>query len=585
MTTSHANAELNVSGAVARLTWGAFENTGKLRVGFTSERNDRISKFSDVAGHPSAKSTPPVYSSDKNLCELWFPVVDVDFPGASAHVRTSRPGTAFVNGAFNEREYAFGDELVVGSEALTYWENTIHVTPAEVGLSDFRLVGEFDATRPSQVTISALSAPVRGELRIELATAVGWETERTWRIELAPVKYGLGEHASGNEREKALRGFVNFILRARHLDPSSRVAGGFNLFYDLDARMYRTPHWVWTWGVAIRLLLDAAKLGCFTADEKKLMRSVAVTAGSKSLEFQKHAAGHPADGLVTVRWSPGTLFSRGFREFISTSDAGFLAGWSWVRLYRETGEVKFLAAAEKLARAIARISHERDIVPLDFLPDENNWKHFILNEAGFGTEVFAAVYDETRDEEIAAGGRRFMDQMLAVFDRGDGLWDRCYDINEKKITHPVQYHTRGQGWAMEGLIAAHRYDPSGRYLGLAEKMGDRLVERQLPDGSWAWTFTMPPEKVGVAEKGTALWSYLLFRLAEYTGKDKYRQSAENALNWCLRNQYAGPDENAHGGLIGVNPNSGVVYRPWFPLGCTYAAAFAGLALLEKMKST
>ena len=54
------------------------------------------------------------------------------------------------------------------------------------------------------------------------------------------------------------------------------------------------------------------------------------------------------------------------------------------------------------------------------------------------------------------------------------------------------------------------------------------------------------------------------------------------LEWCLDHQYAGPDAEAHGSLVGVSPHSGVGYRPWFRVSCTYAAGFFGLAILEEL---
>ena len=62
-----------------------------------------------------------------------------------------------------------------------------------------------------------------------------------------------------------------------------------------------------------------------------------------------------------------------------------------------------------------------------------------------------------------------------------------------------------------------------------------------------------------------------------------QEAARRALEWCLNNQYAGPDGDAHGGLVGVSPQSAVGYRPWFRVSCTYASGFFGLAALEELK--
>jgi hypothetical protein len=143
--------------------------------------------------------------------------------------------------------------------------------------------------------------------------------------------------------------------------------------------------------------------------------------------------------------------------------------------------------------------------------------------------------------------------------------------------------TRGMGWAMQGLLAQHRLDPQGGWLERAKKMGDSLISTQLPDGSWSFNFDQPPSAVGISEKGTALWSLLFYRTHAFSGEARHRDAARRALEWCVTNQYAGTDQEARGGLVGVSPHSAVGYRPWFRVACTYASGFFGLAVLEELK--
>jgi hypothetical protein len=51
----------------------------------------------------------------------------------------------------------------------------------------------------------------------------------------------------------------------------------------------------------------------------------------------------------------------------------------------------------------------------------------------------------------------------------------------------------------------------------------------------------------------------------------------------MKNQYAGDDPLATGGIVGTTWAAGIVYRNYFPLICTYTMDWFGLALLEELK--
>jgi hypothetical protein len=113
-------------------------------------------------------------------------------------------------------------------------------------------------------------------------------------------------------------------------------------------------------------------------------------------------------------------------------------------------------------------------------------------------------------------------------------------------------------------------------------MGRHLIEYQLEDGSWSYDFKSQ-NRSEISEKGTALWSLLFYKLYHFSKDPIHLKTARKSLLWCLNNQYDGQDIHAYGGLVGVSRQSGVIYRPWFPLACTYTSGFFGLAVLEELK--
>jgi len=88
-------------------------------------------------------------------------------------------------------------------------------------------------------------------------------------------------------------------------------------------------------------------------------------------------------------------------------------------------------------------------------------------------------------------------------------------------------------WAIEGLLAAHRLIPEGGHLKKAEKIAMEISRWQQPSGCWNFRYMESKEKVGISEKGTAIWSYIFYKLYKITGKENYLQTARDALIWCL----------------------------------------------------
>ena len=229
-----------------------------------------------------------------------------------------------------------------------------------------------------------------------------------------------------------------------------------------------------------------------------------------------------------------------------------------------------------------RLSRQFGLIPQNYWPDEGGWSDFTLDESGFGTQGLAELYRITGDAAYRETSRRYIEAHLQRLGRPDGLWNRSW-LRGKAAAMPTVFNTRAAGWAMEGLLASHRMMPDGRYLDKARRMAEHLVRAQDAAGCWNFNFTQPREEVGIAAKGTALWSLLMYRLYDATGDRRHLDSARRALAWLVANQYTGPDVDAIGSVFDRNNNSGVGYRPWFRVSCTYGSAFFGLAGLEELR--
>ena len=553
-----------------------------------SARNRKISKLSD---HSPRNPGPPRPATPGK--EVWFPVVDVERgAGDEIHARFEqvKPGDRMHwNGNFGGESRPLVEDAVL-TDAAEHWENAMYVESASARLTDFAIRRRVTS---GPLRFRSLTEHWAGTVRV----MAGGKVVST--VEVAAPQYSPPT-LHRTDLTAAVRSTVDFLLRSQNLNPTSPTFGGLFLFYDLDAQTFRRSDWIWTWGPAISFLIDASKRPEIAAEfgRERLLR-VAREMGEASLRFLITDRNHPAYGLVTTRFDPSTRYKGGHTGFVSPADAYFLAGWGWIPLYEATRDRRFLDATTLMLEQTERLLAHDPVIEQDYVLASGKWKNWTMDESGFGMEGFAEAFRVTRDAKHQRIGRDYLASVLKVLGRDDGLWDRTWhrkDPAREDDSWPMpgpdgvpilvrsDGNTRGLSWAMMGLLAAHRLLPDAGHLDAAKRMAEHLINAQQPDGHWNFRYHRPEREVGISEKGTAIWSVLLYRLHAETGDPRHLAAARKALNWCIRNRYAGSDPLGHGGIVGVSPASGVVYRAWFPLICTYTMSFYGNALLAELNA-
>lgn len=548
----------------------------------SSDRNNKISDIKEVSPHNPMQHTQ-IRTGYQSPGNIYYPVVDIMVERGMegmASFNNCNKDSCIINGPFFKLKQAIQPWMIIPSNILQSWENSVFIDSDSCYLSTFYIKKRYPlVTRQFDVMIELLSEQWGGTISLnDVKNGVELFRSKILYGDYTAPHFTDGEGLGRDRLLKALEGCVGFTQRSQVKDPGNPSDGGLFLFYDLDARLFRSNHWVWGWGPSVSMLLKASEV--LTEQRSNLTKS-ARKIGEASLRFLWKDPESPLYDIMISRWDRNLRFKDGYSGAITVADALFMAGWAWIPLYESTGDKRYLNATDWHCKVADQLLNKWRIIPHSYYFDDQQWSDWVIDETGFGMEAFAEIFRVTEGIVYQDEGRKFIERHREIFERPDGKWNRGYQFSDSSVT-PSSHMVRGMGWGMEGLLAANRLLPEEGYLEYAKKMAVFFVKSQHPDGSWSWQYDKPVEQVGIGEKGTALWSYLLYRLYDATKEKVYLEAGRKALKWCMNVQYDGNDSEAYGSVVGCNPQSGVGYRSWFSVSCTYTSAFMGLAILEEL---
>lgn len=564
----------------------------QIEVRLASSRNDTISRFSTISPYdPDSVERREKYNRTEK--DTWYPVVDV-VPELGTEgvciLKGNLKGYYTFGGPYYDGKTKISREIVIPGNRLEHWENSLRVDFRDIEIEKFYLRNTYPILlREFSHTITLLSEDWSGEVSVYAVTEEG-KTELFRKVITSPqsAQYNQalenyrGTGITPERLYESLTALIQDAQRRQNNNPNSPTYGSLHTFYDFGAKMHRTAYWLWGGGPTVKMIVDALHHPeiAHQVDSASLMEAVN-RVGKLYLTYQIREEGHPSRGSFLVIW---TRKPDSYTKWVGTSDSGIMHRWVTLPLFQATGDSTYLESAVFWSKEKGKLLKDHEILPHYYLYDEQRFAPSIFDETGWDPEGHDALYQITQDEIHRAIAREYMTKHMDKFQNENGLWNRTYNIEEKKANPPARM-TRGTGWAMEGLLAMNSLFPDTIYLEYARKMADHLVEHQNPDGSWNFVFDVPEgSKFAIpTDKGTPLWSLLFYRLYRATQDEKYLSTARKALEWCLENQYTGPDPEAIGGLVGRTNASMVGYRYYYDATCAYATGFFGLAILEELK--
>lgn len=437
-----------------------------LEIQFHSDRNKNITSYNEISpSNPEAEILKEANSL--RAWDIFYPVIDLELTNSMTGIAAfNQPidSPYSINGMFHQQLFELENgKTQIESKYLQHWENNLYINNGDASLNSFYLRDVVNVQEGNSLDYQLLSTQWSGTI-IALNSATGDTilNEKVRTDYINPNVKSLSQfkenELSQNRLLTSLAATVRFTLGTQDKSPNGKTKNGLNLFYDLEAKTYRRPTWGWGTGPSIKLLLEASQYPEITEQvDAEILINTAKEIGEVALPLQIKNPESPAYGVVISRWSEnkGTLKENfGFEEYYSVADAQFFVGWGWIPLYQHTGDQRFLEGARLMTQATDRLTQEFDLTPMDYMIRAKKWKNYALNEQGFATEGINELYKVDPNPDYQRIGDEYMQMLLKKFDTPSGIWNRMYRI-ETGVADPTKYHTRGVGWAMEGLIALY----------------------------------------------------------------------------------------------------------------------------------
>ena len=338
------------SGITFHASLGASVQDVKIQI--RSDRNARITKITDISiEHPEPQTVLPNPIPNK---QIWYPVVDiVRNPGMKGHIMLDSIATVSAwNQHFFKKSEQNKKKINLEADRLEDWENSLYIEPRARQIKDFYIQ---QIVQPLNGSLTYHFTPLcedwKGTITVHykengvsktINHKINWSTKTIVRPELT--------NSSLNQKnlKLALSKSINYILRSQNNNPSSLTYGSLNLFYDLDAQSYRSNHWIWGSGPAVKVLLNARKISELTISTSAAgLLSAAEKIGQSAINTRIMDVTHPMFGVPLSRWRRDIILPDfGYQQCYSTSDANFFSGWAWIPLYAETGNKKYLISKD-----------------------------------------------------------------------------------------------------------------------------------------------------------------------------------------------------------------------------------------------
>lgn len=340
----------------------------------------------------------------------------------------------------------------------------------------------------------------------------------------------------------------NFVERAT-IPRGFRNAGMKYAGYIASGRnSWCLPSWIWT-NAAI------ARYYCAFGDIEE-----AVNLGNKFLAIQT------LEGGWVVRSDYG---KNGEIPVLAPNDSAYVANNALLNLYNQTGNEAYLSRAESCAKWVMQTSRADGLVWTGYDTRAGKWlTDRTIVDIGFTAALFARLYSLTGRLSYRKFLEKFLWRYIELFyDECNGGFATYIDTDNKKSGGQF---TRGQAWALEGLIPAYSVLGDERLKEVIERNVGGLIKHQLSNG--AWPYNINRKYLGEDCKGVAVIAKALLDWHAITRDPRLIIAAGKAMEWCeKRTSLSGESQ---GGIFSFNMEGAIVHNHYTKTALVYSSSYA-----------
>jgi len=365
--------------------------------------------------------------------------------------------------------------------------------------------------------------------------------------ELPISKSYSGKAAYGKKDKDFKKIWLNTILNAK-VEPGWNNSGLYLTAYTKENKQWCLSNWIWTSAAISRVLsqCDHIHEAVDIADEFLKRQSI--------------------DGYWVVRYD---FVDGHLNRLAAPNDSAYIARNALLTAYHNTGEIKYLESAEKCARWIINTACADGMVMFGYNVDSGKWiTNRNIVDIGFTADLFAELFSITGNETYMEFMSSFINSYInAFYDSTKGLFGT--HINADKRMNGG-YFSRGQAWAMEGLIPVYLVTKDKALFELLETVTKTIAEHQKKDGGWYCNFQRARSLMGEDCKGVSVIAFNLLRWAAYSKHPEILINAsKRALKWCEKHT-----DLQIGTILSFSCNGAIAHSPNTSTGMLYANAYA-----------
>ena len=337
-------------------------------------------------------------------------------------------------------------------------------------------------------------------------------------------------------------------IKSAKVEKGWKNSGFYLTAYTKEKRQWCLSNWIWTSAAIARVLSKC--------DLKREAKEVADVFLREQL---------PEGGWI-VRYD---FIDGHLNRIVAPNDSAYIANNALLTVYNDTLDEKYLDGAEKCAEWIMKTSCDDGLVLFGYNVDKEVWiTNRNIVDIGFTAGLFAKLYKITKKEVYRDYMVSFINSFIKTF------YDTSVDLFASHVNGERRrnggYFSRGQAWAMEGIIEAYTVLKNPKLFEIMEKLTDSIISNQLKDGGWYCNFQKSRSMMGEDCKGISVIARSLLDWVEFSNqKEELINSAKNALKWCMEHT-----DYETGMILSFSCSGDIVHSQNNSNGILYANAYA-----------